>query len=154
MASPSFAKVLMEENTQILEERNARVKTITLNRPQKFNALTHKMILQLLKEFKEFEADPSLKILIVKGKGRALCSGGDVPIIFMLMTEGHWIFAAHYYVKLLTLCFSTATLAKPVVFLLNGVVMGAGAGFSLMGKFRVATENTVHGNNGLNDYKL
>ncbi|KAJ4811577.1 3-hydroxyisobutyryl-CoA hydrolase-like protein [Rhynchospora pubera] len=56
---------------------------------------------------------------------------------------GHWIFAAHYYVKLLTLCFSTATLAKPVVFLLNGVVMGAGAGFSLMGKFRVATENTV-----------
>ncbi|XP_072963035.1 probable 3-hydroxyisobutyryl-CoA hydrolase 3 [Typha angustifolia] len=128
---------------QILVKGNLRVKTIILNRPQKYNAIAHQMILQLLKELRSFERDPDVKLVIIKGEGKAFCSGGDVPAVIQFVTAGHWTFGALFHKKMLSLDYLIATYKKPQVFLINGAVMGAGAGLSMHGTFRVVTEKTV-----------
>ncbi|XP_022634071.1 probable 3-hydroxyisobutyryl-CoA hydrolase 3 [Vigna radiata var. radiata] len=59
------------------------------------------------------------------------------------MNLGHWTYAARYYKKLLTLDHLIATYKKPTVSLINGIVMGGGAGLSVPTRFRVVTEKAV-----------
>ncbi|KAJ4715175.1 3-hydroxyisobutyryl-CoA hydrolase 1 [Melia azedarach] len=59
------------------------------------------------------------------------------------MTEGHWTFGTLYYKKELILAHFLATYKKPLVALIDGTVMGAGAGLSMYAPFRIVTENTV-----------
>ncbi|CAI8589463.1 unnamed protein product [Vicia faba] len=78
---------------------------------------------KLLEIFHDDEENSDVKLVIVKGNGRAFCAGGDVAAVVHEATEGDW--------------------SKPQVSILNGIVMGGGAGASMHGRFRVVTENTV-----------
>ncbi|RWR87397.1 3-hydroxyisobutyryl-CoA hydrolase 1-like protein [Cinnamomum micranthum f. kanehirae] len=127
----------------ILVEEKSFVRTLTLNRPQKLNALSYTMISQLLKYFKAYEEDSNVKLVIVKGMGKAFSAGGDAKAAARFTTEGHWTFFAKFYEKQLSLNYVMATYRKPQVSLINGIVMGGGAGASMHGKFRVVTENTL-----------
>ncbi|KAJ4811579.1 3-hydroxyisobutyryl-CoA hydrolase 1 [Rhynchospora pubera] len=142
MASPSYVRVL-EDLNQITAEGDSHARTITLNRPSKLNAMGYQMIVQLTDELLALEKKPNFKILIVKGKGRAFSAGGDNSGIWWCMTEGDWSFGSYYYKKYVTLNHIMSTFKLPSVFISNGIVMGAGAGFYMNGRFRVATENTV-----------
>ncbi|KAJ8632076.1 hypothetical protein MRB53_025412 [Persea americana] len=122
---------------QILVEEKSYVRTLILNRPQMLNALSYTMIYQLLKNFKAYEEDSNVKLVIVKGMGKAFSAGGDVKAAVRCMTEGHWTVAAKFYEKQFSLNYVMATYQKPQVSLINGIVMGAGAGASMHGKFRV-----------------
>ncbi|KAF3336020.1 3-hydroxyisobutyryl-CoA hydrolase 1-like isoform X1 [Carex littledalei] len=102
---------------QVLVEEKGFARTLILNRPRQLNALSYTMITLLLKNFKAFEEDPNVKVLILKGKGRAFCAGGDVAAV--------------------------ARVAFLKASLLDGICMGGGAGVSIHGKFRVVTEKTV-----------
>ncbi|RVW25284.1 putative 3-hydroxyisobutyryl-CoA hydrolase 3 [Vitis vinifera] len=84
-----------------------------------------------------------VKLLILKGQGKAFCAGGDVVGMVLSINEGHWSFGASFYKKQLTLDYLLATSTKPLVSLINGIVMGGGAGLSMNSMFRVVTENTV-----------
>ncbi|RWR87395.1 3-hydroxyisobutyryl-CoA hydrolase 1 [Cinnamomum micranthum f. kanehirae] len=128
---------------QILVEEKSNVRTLILNRPQMLNAISYTMIYQLLKYFKAYEEDSNVKLVIVKGMGKAFSAGGDAKVAARIITEGHWTLAAKFYEKQLSLNYVMATYQKPQVSLINGIVMGAGAGASMHGKFRVVTENTV-----------
>ncbi|KAI4356050.1 hypothetical protein L6164_000102 [Bauhinia variegata] len=56
---------------------------------------------------------------------------------------GHWSYGATHYRKLVSLTHQIATYKKPLISLINGMVMGAGAGLSINTRFRVVTQNTV-----------
>ncbi|KAM7477929.1 hypothetical protein LguiA_026142 [Lonicera macranthoides] len=56
---------------------------------------------------------------------------------------GHWSFGANFYRKQLTIDYLLVTSKKPVVALINGIVMGGGAGISMHARFRIVTEKTV-----------
>ncbi|KAF6148695.1 hypothetical protein GIB67_008492, partial [Kingdonia uniflora] len=77
------------------------------------------------------------------GHGRAFCAGGDVAAVVRDINEGHWRLGAKFFWDEFSLNYLMATYQKPQVSILNGIVMGGGAGASLHGRFRVATENTV-----------
>ncbi|KAF9660602.1 hypothetical protein SADUNF_SadunfUnG0006200 [Salix dunnii] len=155
---------------QVLFEGNSSVKRVILNRPQKLNSLNYHMICQMIKELKAFEADPKVKIVILKGNGKAFCAGGDVlasytcqvagenhllrkfkvigkcliPLMFISLDEaGHWSYGTNFYKKQVMLDYLVATYGKPVVAIIDGIVMGGGAGLSLQATFRIVTENTV-----------
>eukprot|EP00262_Sarcandra_glabra_P014442 TRINITY_DN4232_c0_g1_i1.p1 TRINITY_DN4232_c0_g1~~TRINITY_DN4232_c0_g1_i1.p1 ORF type:complete len:379 (-),score=74.59 TRINITY_DN4232_c0_g1_i1:452-1588(-) len=132
-----------EASEQILVEENSYVRTIVLNRPRQLNALSFQMISQLLKIFIAYEEDPNVKLVIVKGKGRAFCAGGDVAAVARVVAEGHWSFGATFFRKEFILNYLMATYRKPQVSILDGIVMGGGAGTSIHGRFRIATESTV-----------
>src|SRR5580698_8346069 len=60
-------------------EKNGRsLAEITLNRPQKGNALTLAMLAEIEAAVKTVETDPSLRALVLRGNGRFFCTGGDI----------------------------------------------------------------------------
>ncbi|CAL5398240.1 unnamed protein product [Camellia sinensis] len=105
-------------------------------------------ISRILELFLACEEDCNVKLIILKGKGRAFSSGGDVSAVVRDITKalrnlsarslwedaGNWKFGAKYFWKEYILNY---------VSILNGIVMGGGAGASIHGRFRVATENSV-----------
>ncbi|XP_057980795.1 3-hydroxyisobutyryl-CoA hydrolase 1-like [Malania oleifera] len=139
----SFFSILPPESNQVLFEENSGGRKVVLNRTQKLNCLTYDMISKISKALKEYEEDRSVKVVILKGKGKAFCAGGDVLSVVSCSTMGHWSFAAIYYKKQLLLDYLIGTYKKPLVSLINGIVMGGGAGLSLHGRFRIVTENTI-----------
>ncbi|KAL6327541.1 hypothetical protein AAG906_021633 [Vitis piasezkii] len=100
-------------------------------------------ISQISRNLEVYENDHLVKILILKGQGKAFCAGGDVVGMLLSVINGHWSFGARFYKKQLTLDYLIATSTKPLVSLINGIVMGGGAGLSMNSMFRVVTENSV-----------
>ncbi|KAK2992521.1 hypothetical protein RJ640_002415, partial [Escallonia rubra] len=151
-------RVIFMDADQILVEESSYVRAIILNRPKQLNALSSQMISRLLELFLAFENDCKVKLIIMKGKGRAFCAGGDVaavvrdisggrPFSFTVIVPcydiGNWKLGAEYFWNEFTLNYLMATYSKTQVSILNGIVMGGGAGASIHGRFRVATENSV-----------
>jgi len=114
-----------------------------MNRPKQLNALSSAMIMELLRCFTAYEKDDKVKLLIMKGKGRAFCAGGDVSAVVRAINNDSWKYGADFFRNEFLLNYIIATYSKPQVSLLAGIVMGGGAGVSLHGRFRVVTENTV-----------
>lgn len=128
---------------EVLAEESSYVRMLTLNRPKQLNALSFQMISELLECFQSYEEDSNVKLIILKGKGRAFCAGGDVAAVVRDIRQGNWRLGARFFAKEFTLNYIMATYRKPQVSILKGIVMGGGAGVSVHGRFRVATENTV-----------
>src|SRR5881398_2767654 len=57
------------------------VATITLNRPERLNALTFEVYRELRDTFQRLDTEPGVRAIIITGAGRAFCSGGDVEDI-------------------------------------------------------------------------
>uniref|UniRef100_A0A1D1XCZ5 3-hydroxyisobutyryl-CoA hydrolase n=1 Tax=Anthurium amnicola TaxID=1678845 RepID=A0A1D1XCZ5_9ARAE len=131
------------DTSQVLVEDHGCAKILVLNRPRQLNALSSQMISKLLKLFVAYEDDPEVKLLIMKGQGRAFCAGGDVAAVVHSIAEGHWSNGANFFRNEFILNYIIATYRKPQVSILNGIVMGGGAGVSMHGRFRVATENSL-----------
>ncbi|XP_030468820.1 probable 3-hydroxyisobutyryl-CoA hydrolase 3 [Syzygium oleosum] len=136
-----FRRNLTEQ--PVLFEEHSGVRKVILNRPSKLNSLTFEMVSQMFSKLKIYEDDRTVNFVILKGNGKAFCAGGDVVGNMCYMLTGHWSFGASFYKKQLTLDHLIATYKKPLVCLINGVVMGGGAGISMHGSFRVVTEKTV-----------
>ncbi|XP_033145159.1 3-hydroxyisobutyryl-CoA hydrolase 1 isoform X3 [Brassica rapa] len=130
-----------EPHSQVLVEETSSVRILTLNRPKHLNALSLNMITRLLQLFLAYEEDPSVKLVILKGQGRAFCAGGDVPAIVRDIRLGKWRRSADFMSLGYNLHYVMATYCKAQVSILNGIVMGVGV--CVHGRFRIATENTV-----------
>ncbi|XP_049368728.1 3-hydroxyisobutyryl-CoA hydrolase 1-like [Solanum verrucosum] len=128
---------------EILVEEGANIRTFILNRPKQLNALTFQMIYRLLELFHVSEGNSKVKMIILKGNGRAFCAGGDVTFLAHKVHQGNWKLSTDFIRELFTLNYMMATYSKPQVFILNGIVMGGGLVVSVHGRFRVATEKTV-----------
>ncbi|XP_040930704.1 3-hydroxyisobutyryl-CoA hydrolase 1 isoform X2 [Gossypium hirsutum] len=100
-------------------------------------------ISRLLELFLAYEEDPNVKLVMLKGEGRAFCAGGDVVAVVHDIWAGGWRAGANFFMKEFSLNYLMATYSKPQVSILNGIVMGGGNGVSMHGRFRVATENSV-----------
>ncbi|KAF8090831.1 hypothetical protein N665_0465s0012 [Sinapis alba] len=135
--------VEMASHSQVLVEEKTSVRILTLNRPKQLNALCFSMISRLLQLFLAYEENPNVKLIILKGQGRAFCAGGDVPPVVNDIKQGKWRLGADYFSDEYTLNYVMATYSKVQISILNGIVMGGGAGVSIHGRFRIATENTV-----------
>ena len=59
-------------------DANTQVATITLNRPERLNALTFEVYNELRDTFQRLDSEPGVRAIIITGAGRAFCSGGDV----------------------------------------------------------------------------
>ncbi|MCD7462967.1 3-hydroxyisobutyryl-CoA hydrolase 1 [Datura stramonium] len=144
---------------QVLVEETGNVRTFILNRPKHLNALSFQMISRLKQLFYACEEDSNVKMIILKfvtssgsmlqssinapGHGKAFCAGGDVTAVYHSVRQGKLEVAVNYIQEQYTLNYVIATYSKPQVSILNGIVMGGGAGASIHGRFRVATEKSV-----------
>ncbi|KAA8515893.1 hypothetical protein F0562_019072 [Nyssa sinensis] len=127
----------------VLVEGKASSRTAILNRPSVLNALSTTMGARLHKLYKCWEDDPDIGFVALKGSGRAFCAGGDVVTLYHLINEGNLEDCKEFFRTLYNFIYLLGTYLKPHVAILNGITMGGGAGVSIPGTFRVATDKTV-----------
>jgi enoyl-CoA hydratase/carnithine racemase len=127
-------------NTFLFETNASGVATITLNRPERLNALTFEVYRELTDTFAALRNEPEVRVVVITGAGRAFCSGGDVHDIigelFKRDMEGLLAFTR----MTCELVANIRALHKPVVASLNGTTAGAGACIALASDIRIAAE--------------
>ena len=139
----------MTDSASVLEKEDELVVTtegslgvIRLNRPKALNALTLEMVRAMNAALDRFEADPSVGVILLEGAGeRGLCAGGDIRGLYDSIRAGGdlgKVFWREEYI----LNARIASLKKPYVSFMDGVVMGGGVGLSAHGAHRVVTEKT------------
>ena len=66
------------DSGQILYETSEKIATITLNRPEKLNAMSRSLLNDLEVAFEQAKNDSSVKVVLLKGSGRSFCAGYDL----------------------------------------------------------------------------
>lgn len=130
---------------QILFEKRGRVGLITLNRPEKLNAWTPKMMAQMRQAMDDCVADRNIAAIVVTGAGRAFCAGADVSAVFKAQADAadkgdqqqeqqqsdqppatNWVSYIH-------------NLPKPTIAAINGTAVGIGITQILPFDIRIAS---------------
>lgn len=130
-------------NDQILIEETKDTRTIVLNRPHQLNAISYWMTGLLKQFYQQWEDDDDIHMVLIKGSGRAFSAGGDVAEVYHFGNKGQYDKSLHFFSQEYNVVYTVGTYKKPHVALLNGIVMGGGAGLSMNGSFRVVSEKTV-----------
>jgi enoyl-CoA hydratase/carnithine racemase len=120
------------------------VRVLTLNRPEKRNALDTALTQALLEALRAADADDSVACVVLTGAGPGFCAGADLAEFKDLTPENrHLVEARAELTMQLHLAFPK--LAKPVVTAINGAAMGGGAGLAIAGDLAVMSEEATLG---------
>jgi len=117
------------------------VATLTLNRPERLNALTFQVYEELRDTFRALDTADGVRAIVLTGAGRAFCSGGDVEDIIGRLFERDAHGLLDFTRLTCDLILSIRQCRRPVVAALNGTVAGAGAVIAAACDFRVAAES-------------
>jgi enoyl-CoA hydratase/carnithine racemase len=126
----------------LLSENRGAVRILTLNRPDKRNALNTALTRELLQALRAAEADESVGAVVLTGAGPGFCAGADLSEFQDLQQEDLAQKRAELTMQL-HLVFSQ--MKKPVVTAINGPAMGGGAGLAIAGDLAMMAENAKLG---------
>lgn len=136
----------------LIYEKEGRVATLTLNRPEKLNSFSPGMILDLVAALKEAQCDDGVRAIVLTGAGKAFCTGGDVTA----MKDGNGFFrpdpllppaepfplhiknSLWKLIQRVPLTFEE--IDKPVIAAVNGDAIGAGCDLALMCDLRFTAD--------------
>lgn len=121
----------------ILFEVNNGIATLTLNRPDVFNAFNEQQSFDVLDALKRTEKDKSIRVLIITGAGKAFCSGQDLKSIAGSRNRS---LSESLYKRYNPMIRAIRNLPVPVICRLNGVAAGAGCSLALACDMIVASE--------------
>lgn len=124
------------QNIQL--SRSGRVLTLTLNRPDRLNAISRTMHRELARIFHEVATDPDSNVIVLTGAGRAFSAGGDLEF----MEESQLDPVGFYEVlrEARTIVMTLLDCDKPIICRLNGDAMGLGATIALLCDIIIANE--------------
>ena len=131
----------MKPPSTFLYEQAAGVATITLNRPERLNALTFEVYRELTDTFAALAKQKDVRVVVITGAGRAFCSGGDVRDIIGEVFERNMEGLLEFTRMTCELVHNIRRLQKPVIACLNGTTAGAGACIALASDIRLASED-------------
>ena len=132
----------MKQPTSFLYEQDEQgIATITLNRPERLNALTFEVYRELTDTFAALRDDRDVRVVVITGAGRAFCSGGDVHDIIGELFKRDMEGLLEFTRLTCELIRNMRALAKPVIASLNGTTAGAGACIALASDLRIASED-------------
>jgi 2-(1,2-epoxy-1,2-dihydrophenyl)acetyl-CoA isomerase len=121
----------------ILFEVNNGIATLTLNRPEVFNAFNEQQSFDVMDALKKTEKDKSIRVLILTGAGKAFCSGQDLKSISGMKERSLAESLDKRYNPMIR---AMRNLPVPIICKLNGVAAGAGASMVLACDMVVASE--------------
>jgi 2-(1,2-epoxy-1,2-dihydrophenyl)acetyl-CoA isomerase len=135
------------QNALILEFKQDGIATLTLNRPDKLNAINKDLAVALNESLGRLTTDKSIYVVIITGAGRAFCSGGDLGVI----AEGRKNNDTSELEPLLRAgmhaVLKMRSMTQPVIAMVNGAAAGAGMNLALAADLRVASESATFGQN-------
>ena len=129
----------------VLLETHENIATVSLNRPAKLNAFTDEMLFALINAIDECEENDAVRAVVLTGKGRGFCAGGDVTAMGAeadnrpLTTKSHVKEAIQAFPKRM------ATFDKPIIAAVNGVAAGGGMDLALACDIRIAGHSAKFG---------
>jgi enoyl-CoA hydratase/carnithine racemase len=119
-------------------DRGSGVATLTLDRPDRLNALTFDVYRELRETFDALDSEPDVRAIVLTGAGRAFCSGGDVHDIIGPLQSRDYRGLLDFTRMTCALVLSIRRCRRPVIAALNGTVAGAGAVIATACDFRLA----------------
>ena len=127
-------------NESILTQQHGEILELTLNRPEAYNALNLDVMVMLSKTLASAATDESIKGIMITGKGKAFCSGGDLKWISQQAEDTsstlHKL-APQFHIAITEI----RRMGKPVVAAINGIAAGGGFSLALACDFRVMAES-------------
>ncbi|HOE32130.1 MAG TPA: enoyl-CoA hydratase/isomerase family protein [Smithellaceae bacterium] len=138
----------MPEYTTITYEIKGPVCTITLNRPDKYNAINREMSAELLDAFRKIRDIPDVAVVVLAGNGKAFCTGGDLSVFPSLAEHQeslNWLAHDGYGLgKAIELC------EKVVIAKVTGHCLAGGLELALMCDLIYARESAKFGTTEIN----
>lgn len=123
----------------VLTQQHGHILEITLNRPEAYNALNLDVMVNLSDTLASAATDESIKGILITGKGKAFCAGGDLKWISQQSAEAsstlHKL-APQFHIAITEI----RRMGKPVVAAINGIAAGGGFSLALACDFRVMAE--------------
>ncbi len=130
----------MKNPTSFLYEQHEGIATITLNRPERLNAITFEVYHELTAFIAQLRDEKDVRVVVITGAGRAFCSGGDVRDIIGEL-QGRDAEGLLEFTRLTCeLIHNMRALPKPIITSINGTTAGAGACIALASDIRIAAE--------------
>lgn len=115
---------------------------VALNRPEAYNAFNFEMVSQLANHLTALAGDNNVRAVVITGKGKAFCAGGDLKWALGFSTrpgESFHVLAAQYHLAILEI----RRMQKPVFAAINGIAAGGGFSLALACDFRVMEKSAV-----------
>jgi enoyl-CoA hydratase len=126
----------------ILVEKKEGIGYLTINRPEKLNALSIKTVMELMDAFEAMGTDDEVSVVILTGSGeKSFVAGADIPEFMNLTPDGARDYAMRGQ-KLLTII---ERLGKPVIAAVNGFALGGGCEIAMACSIRIASDNAKLG---------
>lgn len=134
----------MTTNDFILVSKIEGIATVTLNRPEKRNALNDQVVLQLSQVLRELAQDEKVKVVLLQGSGEHFCAGADINWMQKIATatdDENYEDAQ----RLSDLIYSWYMFPKPTIVLAHGATVGGGLGLVAAADIAVAAKNASFG---------
>ncbi len=128
--------------SSILTTRHGPILEIALNRPEAYNAFDLDMMSVLSDALASAATDEDIKGIMITGKGKAFCAGGDLKWISQQEGDAGSVLhrlAPQFHIAITEI----RRMAKPVVAAINGIAAGGGFSLALACDFRVMAESAV-----------
>src|SRR2546423_8601221 len=129
----------MNKPKSFLYDQHDSIGTVTLNRPERLNAITFEVYHELTDFFAKLRDEKDVRVVVITGAGRAFCSGGDVRDIIGELQRRDAEGLLEFTRMTCALVRNIRALRKPVVASLNGTTAGAGACIALASDLRIAS---------------
>lgn len=126
----------------IITSTNGAVRTITLNRPDKFNSITEPMALELQKELRAANSD-DIRCVILNSAGKAFCAGQDLPEVVEREKDPNYELADTVRTTYNPIITAIREMEKPVVCSVQGTAAGAGANIAFACDIVIASKEAV-----------
>jgi enoyl-CoA hydratase/carnithine racemase len=130
----------MNPKSFLYEQRDG-IATITLNRPERLNAITFEVYRELTDAFGALRDEKEVRVVVITGAGRAFCSGGDVRDIIGELQGSDAEGLLEFTRLTCELIRNMRLLPKPIIASLNGTTAGAGSCIALASDIRIAAES-------------
>jgi enoyl-CoA hydratase/carnithine racemase len=131
------------DSTILFNKDSHGVATITLNRPDKYNAFTKEMIIRWGGLLDQCESDPEIKVIVLTGAGKAFCSGGDISAQKDRANNDSLERKDFLFRHVHKIAFTMERMDKPTIAAINGAARGAGLDMALMCDLRIMADTAT-----------
>jgi 2-(1,2-epoxy-1,2-dihydrophenyl)acetyl-CoA isomerase len=124
----------------VLLDKDGHIGTITLNRPEKYNAFAGSMRQDILAAVTELKEDKDVRVVVITGAGKAFCTGGDVNEFISGTSQAISPHISCERSAMSQIVLTLNAMEKPVIAAVNGVAAGGGCNLALACDIRIASE--------------
>jgi enoyl-CoA hydratase len=129
-------------NNTVLYEKKQNIAIITLNRPQRLNAITQELLAGLIAQLETARKDEGVVVVILTGAGRAFCAGEDLKETSAGKTFEQWVAETDGLQEVQRVILE---LGKPLIGAVPGYALGGGCEFAMSCDIRIAAEEAKFG---------